>query len=277
VTAEFAELVGLIRPRRCCIFTWRERRAKSDRPGERTIEITPLHCDACVRELRSLALPVRLVRRGSTGQLEHDPVSQQVAPCRVMVVDDDAGTREVLSEALTSLGCEVVCAANGQEALSRLRSEAPSPRLILLDLMMPVMDGHAFRAEQERDPALAEIPTIVVTAGGDPPIRSVPIIRKPLDMAVVNRIVEAPPGRRLALIPASQPMPHQLDRCDLLDLFEEAVVRKSAVAVELRGEQRFIDEVRDVVTRDGEDWVVFKTHDPVPLRDVRSCSRAEPT
>jgi len=82
----------------------------------------------------------------------------------ILVIDDDDDIREVLATLLDEAGFRVVSAANGREALERLR-EDPQPDVILLDLMMPEMDGYQFRAEQQRDPALRAIPTLIVTAG----------------------------------------------------------------------------------------------------------------
>jgi CheY-like chemotaxis protein len=81
----------------------------------------------------------------------------------ILVVEDDAATRDALAMVLAAEGYSVVGAANGQEALSRLHT-APRPDLILLDLMMPVMDGWQFRREQAQDPALAGIPVVVLSA-----------------------------------------------------------------------------------------------------------------
>src|SRR6266704_1344448 len=81
----------------------------------------------------------------------------------VLVVEDDFDLRDALVPILEYEGHRVVSAANGKEALERLRT-MPPPSLILLDLMMPVMDGEQFRAQQLRDPALASIPVVVVSA-----------------------------------------------------------------------------------------------------------------
>ena len=76
----------------------------------------------------------------------------------VLVVDDDASIRESLADLLGDEGYRVATAANGAEALSLLRPPARlRPCVILLDLMMPVMNGQEFYAEQQRDPALAVI------------------------------------------------------------------------------------------------------------------------
>src|SRR5688500_12674666 len=82
---------------------------------------------------------------------------------QVLIVEDDIDIRDALSQILEEEGYTVATAANGQEALDVLRS-GPPPRLILLDLMMPVMNGWQFRAEQRNDPALASIPVVVISA-----------------------------------------------------------------------------------------------------------------
>jgi CheY-like chemotaxis protein len=80
----------------------------------------------------------------------------------VMVVEDDFAIRETLRELLEEEGYRVTQAANGAEALARLRTG--TPKLILLDLMMPVMDGWEFRSAIQDDPRLAKIPVIVISA-----------------------------------------------------------------------------------------------------------------
>jgi len=82
----------------------------------------------------------------------------------ILVVEDDSDISEAVVAILGDYGYSVVTSANGQEALERLRTSAPLPRLILLDLMMPVMDGWQFRAAQSADPALAAIPVVLVSA-----------------------------------------------------------------------------------------------------------------
>ena len=85
----------------------------------------------------------------------------------VMVVDDDADIREALSEILRDLGYRVVAAENGRHALDSLQNMSERPCLILLDLMMPVLDGSGFREAQRADAALAPIPVVVITANCD--------------------------------------------------------------------------------------------------------------
>ncbi|MGE3271188.1 MAG: response regulator [Chloroflexota bacterium] len=84
---------------------------------------------------------------------------------RLLVIDDDASIRGFLAEALTDEGYEVSTASDGLEALSILDTWLPD--VILLDLMMPKMDGWAFRARQQLMPALAHVPVIVLSATRD--------------------------------------------------------------------------------------------------------------
>jgi CheY-like chemotaxis protein len=77
-------------------------------------------------------------------------------------VEDDGAVGDALGLLLATEGFTVHRAGNGQEALDRLRSGGP-PDLILLDLMMPVMDGWEFRRRQRQDPALASIPVIILS------------------------------------------------------------------------------------------------------------------
>jgi|SRR6186713_693004 CheY-like chemotaxis protein len=80
----------------------------------------------------------------------------------VLIVDDDETAREALAAFLEAEGYPVLEAANGREALDQLQRD--SIGAILLDLMMPVMDGWEFRAAQIRDPTLVRIPVMVITA-----------------------------------------------------------------------------------------------------------------
>ncbi len=82
----------------------------------------------------------------------------------ILIVEDDADVRGALTAVLESEGYPVVEAAHGQEALQHLCADPAGFCMILLDLWMPVMNGWEFRAQQLKDPALAEVPVIVVTA-----------------------------------------------------------------------------------------------------------------
>jgi len=107
----------------------------------------------------------------------------------VMVVDDDALIREMVIQVLASEGFTAIGARNGEEALQRLRQEHLQPALILLDLMMPVMDGRQFRAAQLQDPALASIPVVVISAADDGDVRAQEHVGKPFDIEELLHVV----------------------------------------------------------------------------------------
>ncbi len=94
-------------------------------------------------------------------------MNQPNASNQVLVVDDDIHIRYALVDALEDEGYRAVSASNGAEALQVLRELPKPPSVILLDLMMPVMDGWQFRAQQQRDPQLSKIPVVVVSAIGN--------------------------------------------------------------------------------------------------------------
>jgi CheY-like chemotaxis protein len=121
------------------------------------------------------------------------------ADCRrtVLVVDDDGDIRDALSYALEDHDYRAVGAGDGVEALARLRGGGARPCVILLDIMMPVMDGRAFRAAQRRDPDLQEIPVVLLSAHANLHVESAQMeaagyLRKPLALdellAVVDRL-----------------------------------------------------------------------------------------
>ena len=85
----------------------------------------------------------------------------------ILFVEDDPDIRETLSEILREEGWTVRAASQGKEALEVLRTGSGLPRLILLDLMMPVMNGWQFRAEQLADAALAGVPVVIVSAASN--------------------------------------------------------------------------------------------------------------
>jgi CheY-like chemotaxis protein len=103
----------------------------------------------------------------------------------VLVVDDDDGIREALVELLADAGHAAISVANGQAALDYLRRAHTPPCLILLDLMMPIMDGETFRQKQLADPVLRRIPVVVLTAAGREAASKVPadgVLLKPVTL-----------------------------------------------------------------------------------------------
>jgi CheY-like chemotaxis protein len=102
----------------------------------------------------------------------------------IFIVEDDVDTREMLGRFLELEGYHVESAANGKVALERLDAGAPAC-VILLDLMMPVMDGWQFRREQVQHAALADIPVIVVSAAGGGRLEQIDAdayLSKPVDL-----------------------------------------------------------------------------------------------
>jgi CheY-like chemotaxis protein len=129
------------------------------------------------------------------------------AATSVLVVEDDFDLRDALVPILEYEGHRVVSAANGREALDQLSTMTP-PSLILLDLMMPVMDGEGFRAEQLRDPRLAGIPIVVVSAHPKAEERAarmgaVGCLRKPLDVDELVDVVRRTSTRLAASLPTN--------------------------------------------------------------------------
>jgi CheY-like chemotaxis protein len=118
---------------------------------------------------------------------------------RVLVVDDDRSIQGFLAEALADEGYEVRTAANGREAVAILRGWRPD--LILLDLMMPEMDGWAFRAEQRTMPNAADVPVIVLSAARDLSTKAhdltpARVFAKPFDLAALLGAIERLTGGR---------------------------------------------------------------------------------
>ena len=102
----------------------------------------------------------------------------------VLIVEDDDLIREAVRELLEFEGIRALTAENGQQALNLLRESSSPPALILLDLMMPVLDGWSFLEERSRDARLSEIPVVVVTAVSDDKLKEVSadgVIKKPFD------------------------------------------------------------------------------------------------
>lgn len=108
-------------------------------------------------------------------------------------MEDDGDLCEVLAELLGEYGHTVATARNGEEGLRYLRGAGTLPRIILLDLTMPVMSGDEFCRVRDGDPRLASIPVFLLTARGEPEahvdaLRVDRAFRKPLDL---NALLDA--------------------------------------------------------------------------------------
>lgn len=113
----------------------------------------------------------------------------------ILIVEDDETIRESLGEILEDEGYGVSLAEHGAAALSRLEG-APLPALILLDLMMPVMNGWEFRKQQLLRPELAQIPVVIVSgvSNDDARLRTLAVaavLPKPIEIARLLEVVAA--------------------------------------------------------------------------------------
>jgi CheY-like chemotaxis protein len=114
---------------------------------------------------------------------------------KVLIVEDDRDIRKNLKILLESEGYSIELAENGQVALEFLHSVTDLPSLIILDLMMPVMDGFQFRELQQRNPRLANIPVAIMTADGhidEKKLRTqaTAALRKPADVDDILKLVK---------------------------------------------------------------------------------------
>lgn len=100
-------------------------------------------------------------------------------PERILIIDDDDGSREALTSLLQVEGYETICAREGREGLEQL---AQNPSLIICDLMMPIMEGWQFRAHQMQHRGYASIPFLVISAAPQPKIDAQAIFPKPVDV-----------------------------------------------------------------------------------------------
>jgi CheY-like chemotaxis protein len=135
-----------------------------------------------------LTCPSRVTRfsRGSTeGERKTGNTSNHV-----LIVDDDADLLEVTTFVIESEGLVVETARNGEQALAVLRA-GRRPGLVLLDLMMPVMNGWEFLSEVANDPSLKMIPVVVLTAGAQTEVAgALEVLCKPLDLKALLLTVE---------------------------------------------------------------------------------------
>jgi len=118
------------------------------------------------------------------------------APHVVLVVDDDAAVRDATMAALEAEGVRAIAVADGRAALDALLAGRVEPCLIILDLMMPAMDGWEFREHQLRERRLASIPVVVVSSYADPRREATSMgalagLQKPIEADEVSRLLGA--------------------------------------------------------------------------------------
>jgi CheY-like chemotaxis protein len=114
---------------------------------------------------------------------------------KILIVEDDRDIRKNLKRLLEMEGYGVDVAENGQIALDLLQASLELPSLILLDLMMPVMDGFQFRELQQKSARLVLIPVIIMTAGGNVEEKKIATgaqgaLRKPADVEAILEMVK---------------------------------------------------------------------------------------
>lgn len=113
----------------------------------------------------------------------------------ILIIEDDREIRESLVDILEDEGYQVFSANNGQEGLDYLTTTEKQPALVLIDLMMPVMDGKTFRLEQIKNPNIAHIPTVLFSADGQLDKKATTIgfkdyLKKPIDLNELLVIAE---------------------------------------------------------------------------------------
>jgi CheY-like chemotaxis protein len=116
----------------------------------------------------------------------------------ILLVEDDDLLRESLREYLADFGHDVATAENGREALAWLADHG-APRLILLDLMMPVMNGWEFAHRKAQDPGLASVPLVVFSADAHLDAHAKELgadgsLKKPIDLGELGRVLSAYAG-----------------------------------------------------------------------------------
>ncbi len=122
-----------------------------------------------------------LMASASPGGDGQPPPSREGCQRSVLVVEDDEDCRKSLASSLVDEGYRVFFARNGQEALAVL-GDIPRPCVVLLDLMMPGMNGWDLLDIIKRSETLADLPIAVVSAYADRAPKERPLIRKPIDL-----------------------------------------------------------------------------------------------
>jgi CheY-like chemotaxis protein len=122
----------------------------------------------------------------------------------VLVAEDDPDLRDVILEVLTMAGYRALGLSNGAEVLAYLRSTQDKPRLILLDIMMPLMDGWQFRKLQLEDPEIAGVPVVVLSAHSQRPgdLETEGHLQKPIEIDALIDVARKFCGERVSEEPA---------------------------------------------------------------------------
>jgi CheY-like chemotaxis protein len=112
----------------------------------------------------------------------------------VLLVEDDLDISEAVEAILLEEGFKIKCVFNGKEALEFLQTTEKTPSLILLDIMMPIMNGYEFRELQLLDTKISQIPTIILSAAGRhndiDKLNFQECLKKPLDLETLIEVVK---------------------------------------------------------------------------------------
>jgi two-component system chemotaxis response regulator CheY len=132
------------------------------------------------------------VVRGRKQPSRHNDLKETRDPIKILVVEDDPDLGDTLCDTLAMSGYRAAYAADGIAALELLRNGADLPDLILLDLMLPRMDGWGFREAQLGDKRLKDIPVVVLSAAGEivKPINADYLLRKPVTSEMLLATIE---------------------------------------------------------------------------------------
>jgi CheY-like chemotaxis protein len=110
---------------------------------------------------------------------------------KIVVVDDEPGVCDTIKEVLEDEGYAVEIARDGRAGLALLRRLTALPCLLLLDILMPVLDGNAMYREIQADPALASVSVVMATSDPSRAPAGVPVLAKPLSIARLIETVKA--------------------------------------------------------------------------------------
>jgi len=124
----------------------------------------------------------------STGKRHNHRVSGRKT---IVVVDDEPGVCDTIKEVLEDEGYAVETAQDGRAGLELLRRMTPPPSLLLLDLIMPILDGNEVYRAIQADPALASIRVVVATSDPSRAPHDVPVLAKPVSLHRLLDIVRA--------------------------------------------------------------------------------------
>jgi PAS domain S-box-containing protein len=144
----------------------------------------------------TVRIPLASAQTAARPKTDPDAGAGKTQESTVLLVEDDDDIRTCVAELLRTEGYQVLCAANGEEGLKQLAAVAPPPDVIVLDLMMPVLDGLGFSAAQQKRPEWSQIPVVVLSGDGVGDERrraAIPrasFLKKPVDVNVLLKLVD---------------------------------------------------------------------------------------